>query len=126
MILIRDVEIVNVSEDIFKIVHFPEYPTVPFSHENAKAEDFSIEEEIVRGTRFVNNRGEEVVIGMSKKVQEAIGLPMSVFEGQEFTIESLSREVSRLRKHKWELHEELLEFKHMDFWKRLKFFITRR
>lgn len=53
--------------------------------------------EIIRGHIFYNYKGEEVCIGWSKDIQEAIGLPFSVFAECEKNTEENGRYIKHLR-----------------------------
>jgi len=62
-----------------------------------------VTEEMVRGERFVNTKGVEVVIGWDKQTQEYLGLPFRVFESMEKRRQSDYEENTRLRKKLREL-----------------------
>jgi len=82
MILIESIKIIKTERDFHEVYQIanmndmnyydPEFEVVP--------EEMGITVEMVRGRRFVNCRREEVVIGMTKEVQDFIGLPMEAFE----------------------------------------------
>lgn len=82
MKLIKSVEVIDIPEDCTKVrtVPYPHLTEFALKHKIATEEEVAkIHSETVRGQRFVNANGEEVIIGMSKDVQELIGLPFECF-----------------------------------------------
>lgn len=103
MILIRDIKIEEVQPDDF-------YPLYHYGPDMLLARDLLnpvkeviVTREMVKGQRFRNIRGLEVVIGWDKTSQVALGLPFKVFEAQERRRESDYRENAKLRKRVREL-----------------------
>lgn len=93
MIVVTDVKIAKHAYD--------EIQAYQYSPRNLVAEMWTTDErpmmtqydiETVKGTKFTNARGEKVVIGMSKAVQDAIGLPMEAFSKQNQEITCLRNE----------------------------------
>lgn len=78
MLLIKDVEMENVSGDFAEIItpdfnmHDPEY----------KAKKIKYIKETIYGTKFINERGQKICIGTTQKVQDTIGLCFGAFENQ--------------------------------------------
>lgn len=70
----------NRGADLYKMGEVPISPNITYI------------QELIEGKRFFNARGEEVVIGFSQSVEEAIGLPMEAFKNlNEDYIEALDR-----------------------------------
>jgi hypothetical protein len=65
--------------------------------------DFAIEKEVVTPRKFVDERGRRYLIGMTREVQEQIGLPFDAFEN--------------LQKENKELREAVHD---LSFWQRVK------
>jgi len=86
--------------------------------------------EMIEGKKFINANGNLVCIGLSKQVQDAIGLPMEVFETQQEELSSLSQRLSNshsrvqvLQEDSDILYDQLQRYKKLTFWKRLKFLV---
>ena len=111
MICVTKIEVMNVSEvshaEFMRCkMEDPNYNLLP-THD----EFLEWESEVVLGAKFKNNRGEVVVIGACKEVEEALGLPFEVFTQQNKTIESL--------------HNYHQMWSHMSPWKMIKLAIRR-
>lgn len=120
MLLIRKVEYVDVPSDVTKIYDFiDDKNNRPLFDGN---NDFllnmmAVEQEIVRGKRYRNEKGDEICIGIPQEIQGILGLPFSDFKRLENNINALRIETKNLKK-------ELKSYKEMSFWNRLKFLIT--
>jgi len=111
MILVRDVKIEKVKPNDFQPIarYGPEYLLAHGLFEPNK--EIVITREMVKGKRFRNFYGLDVVIGWDQATQTALGLPFAVFEAQEKRRESDYRENARLRKKIRELENmTLLQF----------------
>lgn len=80
--------------------------------------EMTIETEIVRGSQFVNSRGERICLGIKKDVQDLLGLPFESFFDMNFTINRQRNEID-------ELKNVIQTVRKMSFWKRLKFLLTK-
>jgi hypothetical protein len=58
------------------------------------SEILEIKTEYIVGRRFTNTRGEIITIGVSREVQDLIGLPFHVYEEQEASILCLKTDLS--------------------------------
>lgn len=74
--------------------------------------------EVIHGRYFCNERGETIVIGFSKKVEEILGLPLNVFE-------KMHNHLNILQEQNKDQKEKLLKYKSMTFWARLKFLFNK-
>jgi hypothetical protein len=86
--------------------------------------DYTIE--YMHGTTFVNKRGERVVIGASKEVQQILGLPFDAFSNMEGDIDRLERERDAARKAAGDNLARVYEYENMTLKQRLKFLFTGR
>jgi hypothetical protein len=82
--------------------------------------------ETVKGQKFVNARGEAVVIGMSKAVQDAIGLPMEAFNKQGKEIHFLRDEIEYLKNENKRTSSMLDCYCSQTRWDLIKRIFTRR
>jgi len=94
--------------EIFKFQN-PEFDINPLEHPQMQ-----IHTEMIKGRRFVNAKGKQICIGMSKEVQELIGLPFEVFE-------NLQKDIENERALNKSLNESLLEHEQMGFIDRMKY-----
>lgn len=78
MILVKNIEVEVVPQDIIQIRQMDE--TNIYKPFERVQEEMKILVEQVRGQRFINARGQEFCIGMSKKVRDAIGLPFEAYD----------------------------------------------
>lgn len=90
------------------VVHFPDQKRI-YSFDNYYSSssppvNFTFEKEVVTPRLFVNEEGERYLIGMTKEVQDQIGLPFEAFE-------NIQKENKQLRDAIYDL----------SFWQRLKF-----
>jgi len=86
MILVKSVELVNTGEDnpnpfVYQYAKEPKSPWPPPEPGVAVARDFEVE--TVEGKWFHNPAGVSVVIGWTKEVQLALGLPFEAFDNME-------------------------------------------
>jgi hypothetical protein len=76
--------------------------------------------ELVRPVEFVDSyRKTRRWVGMTKEVQEAIGLPFDVFSDMSEQIYNQTKRIS-------DLNSEMDDLKNMGFWKRVWFMVTRK
>ncbi|MCP4612118.1 MAG: hypothetical protein GY845_25770 [Planctomycetes bacterium] len=89
-----------------------------------------VEEEQVRAKKFMNKNGDAVWVGISKKVQQVLGLPFEAFENMEKTVNDLQRIIE----HKDKKHLETVtsfismedRYKTASFWQRLRYLFTKK
>lgn len=129
MILITEVKTVTVDKNEVEIAH---YENRPYVHGISGGSYWPIQMkayyEYVRGERFINTRGEEVYLGMTAQVQEALGLPFSVFKDLNDRLERyrkkfriLSNDIELLEHNLGAVRKDLQIYKTMKFIDRLKF-----
>jgi len=116
MICIKSIEVLEVEREHVEMAHLtPPYQEVlPIGEESI---EIKVLYEMVRGRRFINHDGKEVCIGMTKQVQDAIGLPFAVFENMEKKIGDLqlARDTT-----KFKLDRLCCRLNNTGFWGRLK------
>ena len=127
MLCITKIEVVNVPEDKLDLYYFdspfanvlPIEGTDPIEYTEVKVEH-------IKGRVFINNRHEEICIGMSKQVQDLIGLPFYVYEKMSRENESLLSNYNYVNKLYKKVDTELDKYKKLTFFKRLKFLFTKK
>lgn len=110
MKLVKSVEIIEVDEEIKPVFHFD---PVMVGDEQALMNQ-QIHEEIVRGRRFRNAKGYDVVIGITKEVQDTIGLPFEAFDTMERLVNDSLKMNESLRKR----------VNTASFWQRIKYLFS--
>ena len=114
MIFIKDIEVVEVARTEVQYCIIPRQPVGPLS---TAQRDIGLTQEVAKGRRYVTADGREIVIGMAKHVQEAIGLPYEAFD-------NLNKELE----HAWAIsnghYKAYCSYRkrivNMPFWERLK------
>jgi len=138
MLVVKDIKVSHVDRDQWYVNHYKEQEFA-FLNPAAKVHKQEITTEMVRGRSFFNVRGEEFCIGMTKQVQDAIGLPFEDFENKNALIEELrsrlfekdrhiTRQTDTIIKMEQSSKKEIddlvgiiFTYESMSFWKRLKF-----
>lgn len=117
MILIHDIEVMVVPDDVWERYEL-ELPKSVWDPE-VRVDDLIIREMIL-GRKYINAYGQKVCIGMTKKIQESIGLPFEAFKNLEDKYErigNLNIEYAKLNTiHK----SNALRLKGLNWWGRLK------
>ncbi|NIU12591.1 MAG: hypothetical protein GWN76_00800 [candidate division Zixibacteria bacterium] len=124
--------LVVIGVDVRSVVDNPHYfDAVRKHHPRVSIQDLAeipfpkeVPLELVRGTTFINDRGQEITIGMTQEVQEAIGLPMDVFNSQTEQIDKLNHEVAQKVQEVKELKTALKDYRTMTVWGRVKFLFS--
>lgn len=128
MLLIRKVEYIDVPSDVYKIYDFfDDDDNIPLyaGQKDLIHNIMDVEQEIVRGVRYFNDKGKEICIGIPKEIQGILGLPFSDFNRLENNLKVFRTENKKIRQELNSVTSELDEFKTMSFWKRLKFLFTK-
>lgn len=127
MILIEDIEIKEVSMDRWEIFNYLNESDMLFFN-NQK-----ITKEMVTGKVFINADNKEFCIGMSEKVQTAIGLPFEEFENlhnelddKRYELETNKITISQLRDRYARSLKKIEQFETMSLWKKIKFLFKKR
>lgn len=127
MLLIQDIKFTNVPKDPWELenivqTHFLKN-TDPYSAQAQQIfqETKNIQREIVRGVRFKNERGDEICIGVPKRIQGLLGLPVAEFEFLRDRIKELQIKNKKIAGERDRVRLELNQFKNMTFWEKIKF-----
>jgi hypothetical protein len=127
MLLIQDVKYTNVPKDSYEVENLTQTHLLkninPYSEEARQIfqEAQDLQREIIRGVRFKNHRGDEICIGIPKKIQGILGLPFSEFDSLRCRIEELTYERQQISLELEQVTTELNKFKNMSFWNKLLF-----
>ena len=111
MLAVQDIKIVNIEEEEYKHFHTGELFATDVIDPSDK---MMVSTEIVKGMQFRNHRGQTICIGMTRAVQEVIGLPMGAFDEQR-------KEISNLHVEATILNATIYKYRNMNFWGRVKF-----
>lgn len=120
MIVIKNVEVIEVPDHDRAVIEY--FTAQPVNEGCSVALPFV--KEMVQGRIYINAKGEEVCIGMARKVQDTIGLPFGALENLRRRCESLERQNKSLWDDLRDVRAKLLQYKSMGFWGRLKFLFT--
>ena len=112
MICVTDIEIINVDKDYLQQVYTEPLKFAADGCTNLT--DIRTTVEMIYGETFINANGERFCIGMSKKVQDAIGIPFRAFKDMNKTMDHL-RQRNKLHRR------EIDKYKTAGFWNRLKY-----
>ena len=119
MIVIKSVEVLESERDVMQtqeLCYDPRTFEIPFF--DHKVEDVKVVRELIKGRRFVHpERRIDVVIGMSSKVGEILGLQYEAFE-------SMQNSIATLQETNSAIFDEIEEIRSFGFWKRLKCLFT--
>ena len=121
MKLIKSIEMVDVPENHKTIVeHWPEvsYEAHLLGARNAE-EVAHIHREVVRGHRFMNMNGEQINLGLSEEVYNALGLPIDCWEKDQKTISELREENKKISFDNRCMSDRFDEIGRANFWRRL-------
>ncbi len=112
MLVVKNIEVIEVDTNMLRVVHQEEY--------DMAEETVNITTEMIRGEHFTNARGERFCIGMSKQVEEAIGLPMKIFTNMSSEMETQRITIAQLRQRYATALAKIDKFKSMKLWGRIK------
>ncbi len=115
-----EIKVIDVDYDMVRIAHHPQSDFAEIVDSNPP-EYTKVKQEVIEGRRFVNIRGQEFCVGMSKQVQEAIGLPFEVYQTQREEIVQLRDSLSIESSQQKTILKQLIAYQRMSFWARVKF-----
>ena len=123
MIAITDVKVINVDRDPLMITHLDD----PFKMNWASFPDqVEYTHEVIYGEQFLNANDEVITIGMSKVVQDTIGLPMRVFKELTDRNVELNSLLNVISDRLYRRNAQLTMFYSATFWERIKYLFTGR
>jgi len=99
MILVYDIKIIDTIRDDIHFIHSytPSVLGIAIKDFDGESKNIEITREMVKGKRFTNVFGREIVLGWDKQTQEILGLPFKIFESQERRRISDYKENTKLR-----------------------------
>lgn len=119
MILITDVKIRKIDGNQAQIIA-QKYEELYSPMGPEEVRDKMNEIEHIKGTRFVNLNGEDVVIGMDKESQKLIGLPFDIFEHMQDEINRCRELINEYQKMSKTLTHRIRAFNGLSFFQRVK------
>jgi hypothetical protein len=133
MLVIKDVDVIEVDLDDYHRIHRFDYSDHSWIDKGHFIDTVTTED--ILGRRFVNQRGETVVMGCSKKVEETIGLAFEVFDStvcaKDRELHTARDEICRLENRSQALErkvktlsQRLGNVRHAPWYKRLKWVFT--
>lgn len=125
MLIVKSVQIEHCKDNPHGAIYSKMVPPTLFNNDGR----FSMsgpEEELVRPLHFVNKDHEHVLVGWTKEVQEALGLPFDHFAYERERAERMRREWEVERKASYGYYEMVRRYETATFWQRLKYLFTRR
>ena len=125
MILVKSIEIMEVSDNfVYEIYEKMGNPHISYNERESLETKLKLTREIIKGQRFINKRGESVYIGMTKEVQDILGLPFYVFKDLTNLNRNLQKQLDTLIKDKKDLELEIKNIENTGFLRRLKYLFT--
>ena len=125
MILVKSIEIMEVSDNfVYEIYEKMGNPHISYNERESLETKLKLTREIIKGQRFINKRGESVYIGMTKEVQDILGLPFHVFNDLTNFNRKLQKQLDTLIKDKKDLELKIKNFENIGFLRRLKYLFT--
>ena len=124
MILIKNIEVEVVSNDyVYEMYEKMGKPSISYGERDYLEKELKMTKELIRGQRFINNRGETVCIGMTKQVQDTIGLSFQAFENLRRYNEELREHLRNMRNNE---KTAVNKIEHSGFLTRLKYLFTKQ
>lgn len=96
----------------------------PYRPEDKPIEEESYRREFIQGRRFVDERGNILVIGMTSKVRKTLGIPFDCIENMGAEIERYQAERVRFISDINRYQTCISKLGRTGFWRRLKFLFT--
>jgi len=124
MIAVTNVEVMEVNGKKVEIDHLPSFDIIP--NPRLGTQECVYQTEMIIGKQFINHEGKTVYIGMSKKVQETIGLSFEAFEKLRSERDKLKDENGNIRAEIGYLKKKVKKYETMNFWQKLQFLFTGR
>ena len=125
MILVKSIEIMEVSDNfVYEIYEKIGNPHISYNERDSLEKELKLTREVIKGQRFINKRGESVYIGMTKEVQDILGLPFYVFKDLTNLNRNLQKQLDTLIKDKKDLELEIKNIENTGFLRRLKYLFT--
>lgn len=114
MLCVTEVKIINCDRNVVEIAIAKGKQHIKFGDSDSPIMPVEFVREVIYGKTFINGNYKKVCIGMSKQVQELIGLPFEVFENMQERIFEMETE---LRANNEDILRMHIEGKELDIWK---------
>lgn len=124
MILITKIETIDVPGNEFQYGFNARPGIILCDAGYAPAKESPYKREFIHGRRFVDVRGNILVIGMTSEVQKTLGVPFDIMEGMGAEIERYRVERVHLISNINRYQTCISKLGRTGFWKRLKFLFT--
>jgi hypothetical protein len=113
MIIIKDIDIIEVPTDKeIELLH-----SLRTKVGGRVSTDVAILNEAIKGRRFTNQEGKTICIGMTKEVQNLIGLPFEAFD-------NLEKAYDRVSNLHYESQQWIRKVKSKKWWERIVLVFT--
>jgi hypothetical protein len=127
MILIKDIEVMNVPNNyVYEMYEKIGNPHISYYEKDHLEKEYKSTVELIKGERFINTRGETVCIGMTKKVQDTIGLSFQALNNLTKFNRELQRDLNNTIADKKKLEEKVKKINNYGFLQRLKYLFTKQ
>jgi hypothetical protein len=127
MILIKDIEVVVVPNNyVYTMYEKMGNPSISYGERDYLEKELKITKELIRGERFVNTRGETVYIGMTKQVQDTIGLSFQTLNNLTKFNRELQRDLNNTIADKKKVEEKIKKINSYGFLTKLKYLFTKQ
>ncbi len=127
MILIKDIEVVIVPNNyVYEMYEKMGKPSISYGERDYLEKELKMTKELIRGERFINTRGETVCIGMTKQVQDTIGLSFQALNTLTKFNRELQRDLNNTIADKKKLEEKIKKINSYGFLTRLNYLFTKQ
>lgn len=124
MILITKIETIDVPGNEFQYGFNAKPGIIPCDTGYTPVKESPYKREFIQGRRFVDERGNILVIGMTSEVQKTLGVPFDAVENMMASIERYRIEEVYLKSNINRYQSCISKLGRTGFWKRLKFLFT--
>ncbi len=125
MIVVKDIEYVEVDNDEIELIKYNGSFIGSSAHKPLMNpyEEMKAEREYIKGERF-NNNGEQFYLGLSKKAEEILRMPMRCFNDLTNEAVALRRLNDKIGSNNILLEQRLDDFIEASIWQRIKYLFT--
>ena len=125
MKLIKSIEVVHVPEKWRAMLdHFPDVSQEAYRFGVTNVEELcDVRREIINGHKFTNADGEEMNLGLSEDVYNALGLPIDCWEHDQNVIRKLREKKDKAEFENSVMSRRFDEMERASWWRRLMCFI---
>ena len=113
MICVQSVKLLHTTHNELRLARYNGIAGMPLRNSEDELVDQSVIEELVRGRCFRTVDGRELVIGWTKDVQDALGVPLEVIENLQHENSQLMHENSQLIQSRNRIMLQLFQTEHL-------------